>query len=327
MSTAYAERVSAPSPVPTAQPMLAASGDLPRGPGWAYELKWDGVRAVARIHGAARLFARSGAEVTLAYPELAGLVAAVDEVVLDGEVVVMGPDGRPSFTALAERMHVRDPGKAAQLAQTLPVTYMIFDLLGVGPEDLRGLPYRVRRERLEAIGELARDEGGRWLVPPRFSDGPGTLQAAVDLGLEGVVAKRLDSPYRSGQRGPEWIKVKNDLTGDFVVGGWRPGVRQLGALLVGIPRPDGLLDFRGRVGGGISNASEQNLLSLLRPLAVVKSPFAVPLTREDAKAATFVRPELVVEVRYGQLTPERRLRFPRFVRLRQDKSPGEANDG
>lgn len=314
-------------PIQSAPPMLATSGELPRGSGWAYELKWDGVRALGQIKGRVRLFARSGVEVTLAYPELAALAGVAGDVIIDGEVVVMGPDGRPSFTALAERMHVRDPGKAAQLAVTLPITYMIFDLLELAGEDLRARPYRERRERLEDLDGLVRDDGGRWLVPPRFADGPGTLQVARDLGLEGIVAKRLDSPYRSGLRAVEWIKVKNDLSGDFVVGGWRPGVRQLGALLVGLPRPDGMLDFRGRVGGGISNASERELLALLRPLRAGSSPFASPLAREDSRGATFVRPELVVEVRYGQLTPDRRLRFPRFVRLRPDKTPGEANDG
>jgi bifunctional non-homologous end joining protein LigD len=315
--------------------MLATGGDLPTGPGWAYELKWDGVRALAVItqgRTALRLFARSGAEITAGYPELAPLASAlratdIDDAVLDGEIVALGEDGRPNFMALAERMHVREAGRTAGLATTVPVTYMIFDLLRLNGAALLGVPYRERRELLEALADGPPLGGStRWLVPPRFDDGPATLTAAQDLALEGVVAKRLDSAYRPGLRTPDWIKVKHEHTGDFVVGGWRPGSRALGALLVGRARPDGALDYRGRVGGGISASAEKALLAALKPLHTTASPFAGALPREDAKDATYVRPELVVEVRYGQLTPDAKLRFPRFVRLRPDKSPAETED-
>src|SRR5690349_5430500 len=122
--------------------MLATTGPLPAGPGWAYEFKWDGVRALATVRdGALRLHARSGAEITLAYPELAPLAHATGDAVLDGEIVVFDEHGRPSFTALAERMHVRDPVRAARLAATLPVTYMIFDLLRLDGVDLLDRPW------------------------------------------------------------------------------------------------------------------------------------------------------------------------------------------
>jgi bifunctional non-homologous end joining protein LigD len=140
-----------------------------------------------------------------------------------------------------------------------------------------------------------------------------------------VVAKRLDSLYRPGQRATDWIKVKRDQTGDFVIGGWRPGERKLGALLVGTPVPGGLA-FRGRVGGGITGATERKLLAALEPLRVAQSPFVDGLARPDAREARWVHPELVVEVRYGQLTSDGRLRFPRFVRLRPDKTPAECAD-
>lgn len=300
--------------------MLAVSGELPVTAGWAYELKWDGVRAIGVIRsGRLRLYARSGAEVTAAYPELAPLAGALaTDAVLDGEVVALTADGRPSFTALAERMHVREKGRAARLAAAVPVTYMVFDLLGLGDEDWAGRPYRQRREALER----AVAPGAHWLVPPTFTDGPATLAAAEEHALEGVVAKRLDSLYRPGTRSTDWVKVKREQTEDFVVGGWRPGERRLGALLVGSPVPGGLA-YRGRVGGGISGAAERALLAVLEPLHTGAPPFVDEVPREDARGATWVRPEVVVEVRYGNRTPDGRLRFPRFVRLRPDRVPSD----
>ena len=300
-------------------PMLATAGTLPHGPGWSYEFKWDGVRVLSLFSGGApQLFARSGTTVTAAYPEISALSLPAGSL-LDGEMVVLDSAGRPSFTALAERMHVRDVTKAARLAVSLPVTYMIFDVLRLAGEDLTPLPYAQRRARLEGL-DLA---GGHWMVPPSFTDGPATESAARENSLEGVVAKRLDTPYLPGARSPDWIKVKFDRTGDYVIGGWRAGARRLGGLLVGVPGPEGLR-FRGRVGGGIGAAAEKELLAALAPLAVRASPFAAgAVPREDARGAHWVSPDLVVEVRYGNRTPDGRLRFPRFLRLRPDKTPAE----
>jgi bifunctional non-homologous end joining protein LigD len=305
--------------------MLATSGPLPTGPGWAYELKWDGVRAIAALdgRGGTRLFARKGPEITVAYPELAGLAAALGErdAVLDGEVAVLDENGRPSFRALAERMHVRDAARAARLRRTVPVTYLIFDLLRLDGEDLSGRPYTDRRAALNELG-LGSDY---WIVPPSFDDRQATLAAAEEYKLEGVVAKRRTSLYRGGTRSPDWIKFKLESTGEFVVGGYRPGARALGALLVGVPGEQGLA-FRGRVGGGISNASERELLQILGPLRSSESPFEADLPREDSRGAVWVRPEVVVEVKFGERTVDRRLRFPRFLRLRRDKTPDEVID-
>jgi bifunctional non-homologous end joining protein LigD len=313
---AYGDRV----PGAPLSPMLATAGPLPRGPGWGYEFKWDGVRVLCSFPGGAPLlWARSGAAVTLAYPEL-GALDLPPHSLLDGEMVVLDAAGRPSFTALAERMHVRDPARAARLAGALPATYMVFDLLRYGGESLLALPYAQRRARLEEL-----DLGtGPWMVPPAFTDGPATEAAARENHLEGVMAKRLEAAYHPGIRSADWIKVKFDRTGDYVIGGWRPGVRRLGGLLVGVPGPDGRLRFRGRVGGGIGAAAERELLAMLAPLATPDSPFAAgAVPREDARGAHWVSPELVVEVRYGNRTPDGRLRFPRFLRLRPDKSPLE----
>lgn len=310
--------------------MLATTGELPVGPGWSFEFKWDGVRALAVITPTAvHLYARSGAEITTAYPEHLGLREAlagdgITDAVLDGEIVVLDEDGRPSFAELAERMHVREPGRARALAATLPTSFMVFDILAANGTDIRGVPYVERRELLESLaGRLG--EKGRCIVPPRFGDGPATVAAARELRLEGVVAKRLQSVYRPGVRSPDWVKLKQDRTGDYVVGAWRLGRRELGALLVGVPGPAGLF-YRGRVGGGISAAVERELLARLGPLQRRHSPFADAVPREDLKGSSYVEPVLVVEVRYGNLTPDGRLRFPRFVRLRPDKDPSEVAD-
>jgi bifunctional non-homologous end joining protein LigD len=311
--------------------MLATAGELPAGPGWSFEFKWDGVRALAVVgRTGVHWFARSGAEITKAYPELAGVRAALaavglTEAVLDGEIVVLDASGRPSFTALAERMHVRELGRARSLAATLPVSFMVFDLLSANGSDIRDVPYVERRTLLESIASRL-GESGRFVVPPRFADGPATVAAARELHLEGVVAKRLQSTYRPGVRSPDWVKLKHEKTAEYVVGGWRTGRRTLGALLVGVPGPDGRLTYRGRVGGGISDAVERDLLARLATLRTAHSPFADEVPREDLKGASYVDPVLVVEVRYGNLTPDGRLRFPRFVRLRPDKTPGEVAD-
>jgi bifunctional non-homologous end joining protein LigD len=305
--------------------MLATAAELPTGAGWAFELKWDGVRAIAVCSGGTtRLYARRGNEVTVAYPELAGFAAGLApglDAVFDGEIVVLDQAGRPSFRDLAERMHVRDKIRAGQLAAKIPVTYMIFDLLRIDGTDLCPLPYAQRRAALEDL-DLA---GEHWLVPPVFDDGPATEAASREYALEGVVAKRLAAPYRPGIRSPDWIKHKSEQTGEFVVGAFRSGARQLGSLLVGVPGPGGLL-FRGRVGGGISNASEKQLLSVLGPLRIPESPFIDQIAREDARSATWVRPEVVVELRFAERTRDGRLRFPRFMHLRPDKSPDEVID-
>ncbi|MET7395661.1 non-homologous end-joining DNA ligase [Dactylosporangium sp. NPDC005572] len=302
-------------------PMLASAGVLPSGPGWAFEFKWDGIRAIAVVSGGAtRFYARSGAEVTAAYPELAGIGRGLDDTVLDGEVVAMDEAGQPSFQVLAERMHVRDPHRAARLAAAVPVTYLVFDALRIDGEELTHQQYTVRRSRLEGL-----TLGARAVVPPSFDDGPATVAASRENRLEGVVAKRTSSLYHPGLRTPDWVKVKLEQSAEFVVGGWRPGKRALGALLVGVPSADGLA-YRGRVGGGISGESEKALLNALQPLTAAGSPFGDTVPREDARGAVWVSPHLVVEVKYSHRTRDGRLRFPRFLRIRPDLSPAEVSD-
>lgn len=315
-NTLYREGVTGPA----YRPMLAVPAPLPAGRGWSYEFKWDGIRAIAVIGGDTagrlRLLARSGADITVAYPELAGLGGLADDAVLDGEIAVLDGPSVPSFEALAERMHVRDARRAARLAARHPVTYLVFDLLRAGGVDLCDRPYRQRRE---ALARLVPD-GPHWMVSPVFGDGAATWAAAGENGLEGVVAKRDDSPYRPGQRSADWVKVKRVATDDLLVGGYRPGVRELGALLVGEYDEHGRLAYRGRVGGGISARQMRDLLDLLAPLRRPTSPFAAPVPQPDARGATWVEPRLVVEVAYGNRTGDGRLRFPRLRRIRTDRA-------
>src|SRR5215475_1095031 len=174
----------------TVLPMLASAGPLPTGPGWAYELKWDGVRALVDVSPAGmRIVSRRGNEVTPAYPELAGLAQVAPDVLLDGEVVAFR-EGRPSFAALQTRMHVRSTAAARRLAAQTPVMYLAFDVLRLYGVDLTARPYTERRATLERLGV----DGPQWTVPPSFDDGPATLAAAEQHGLEGVVAKRLAAP-------------------------------------------------------------------------------------------------------------------------------------
>lgn len=306
------------------QPMLATRGDhVPIGDAWVHEVKWDGIRALADVAGGRlRIHTRNENEVSVAYPELRGLPAVADDALFDGEIVALG-DGVPSFGALADRMHVRDATKAARLAASNPVTYLVFDLLRLDGEDLCGRPLRERRELLLGLGierVFGADERVAWQVPPTYDDGPLLLAAAESQGLEGIVSKKVASHYHPGRRSKEWLKFPIRPTGSYVVGGYRHETgsdSRLGAVLVGEPTPDGLV-FRGRVGSGIAGKAGQRLGELLRPLVADESPFAVDLPRLDRDGTVWVRPELIVDVQYLTLTTDGRLRQPAYRGIRTD---------
>jgi bifunctional non-homologous end joining protein LigD len=309
------------------KPMLAVPGTLPPDDGsWAFELKWDGVRVIAAVTPeGVRLTGRSGADMTPAYPELAGLAAALGELrpVLDGEVVVLRPDGRSDFQALAPRMHVRTPERARALAAATPVTYVVFDLLELAGTNTVALPYDRRRELLERL-DLT---GPHWQLSPAVAgSGADILEASRRLGLEGVVAKRRDSPYRPGRRSDEWLKIKNVLTQDVVIGGYTIGdgrrASTFGALLVGIPTTGGLA-YAGSVGTGFDDRALDELAGQLRSLEQAGSPFTTPIDPRHARTARWVRPDLVGEVRFGHWTDDGRMRHPSWRGLRPDKSPAE----
>jgi bifunctional non-homologous end joining protein LigD len=308
------------------QPMLATAGTLPTGPGWAYEFKWDGVRTLVDSSTSGfTLTSRLGNDVTVAYPELAGLAGVADDVLLDGEVVSL-VDGRPSFFALQGRMHVRKVVEARRLAAQAPVTYLAFDVLRLYGVDLTGRTFAERRATLERL-EVA---GPHWTVSPLFDDGPATAQAATDNGLEGVVAKRLSSVYRPGLRTHDWIKVRFSHRQEFVVGGWEHGEGGrsggIGSLLLGVYEGafDGAgLVYAGQVGTGFSAAALRSMEKRLRPYVVDSSPFVAMPPDVRGRPITWVRPEVVVEVEFAEWTVDGRLRFASFQGVRTDKRPEE----
>ncbi|MET0740051.1 MAG: non-homologous end-joining DNA ligase [Candidatus Nanopelagicales bacterium] len=311
------------------KPMLATAGDLPpsaEDPLWAYEMKWDGVRAVTYVEGGhAHLFTRNDRDVTVSYPEVAEALSAlgVEDAVLDGEVVALGPEGRPSFGRLQNRMHVASPAAVRRLREQLPVVWFGFDLLELGPRSLLDLPYEARRELLEDL-DISSTAA---TVPPAFVGvGSDAVAASKEQGLEGIVAKQRSSTYSPGRRTQTWIKVKNIHMQEVVVGGWRPGQGRrgggIGSLLMGVPGPDGML-YVGHVGTGFDDAALDRLEAMLRPLVRATSPFANELPREASRDAVWVEPEVVGEVAYGEWTRDSRLRHPVWRGLRPDKSPSD----
>lgn len=304
--------------------MLAtAAAALPR-PGedqrWGYEFKWDGVRALGHVRaGGLTLVSRNDRDISPSYPELVGFGQAVDidNTVLDGELVAFDAAGRPSFGSLQQRMHVTARTALTRLMEHVPVTYLLFDVLWLDGRSLLGEPYQARREALESL-EL---RGLSWQTPPYFpGGGADVLAASVSNGLEGVLAKRLDSTYLPGQRSPYWLKVKNLRMQDVVVGGWKPGQGRRsglpGSLLLGIPGPDGLT-YVGKVGTGFTDRNLADISKRLRELAQPRSPF-VEVPREHARDAQWVRPDLVGEVEFGEWTSDARLRHPSWRGLRPD---------
>jgi bifunctional non-homologous end joining protein LigD len=301
--------------------MLAtAAGQLPTDPGWAYEFKWDGVRVLVDVRdGRVRLSSRAGNDVTAAYPEVVALAGAAEDALVDGEIVALA-DGRPSFNALQARMHLRDPADVRRLAAEAPVTLVAFDLLRRYGVDLTPRPWSERRATLDRFAVDHPD----WTVSPAFDDGVATESAAREHGLEGVMAKRRGSPYRPGVRSPDWLKLRFQRTGDFVVIGFEGpvGSRTLSSLVLAVAEDDGRLRFAGKAGSGLDGRTCAALQRRLEPVA--RCPVDPPPPKSPGRATSWVLPELVVEVRFSGWTPDGRLWQPVFRRLREDKSVREA---
>ena len=309
-------------------PMLAtAAGAMPGDEGWACECKWDGMRVLALIdQHHLSLVSRTGRDVTAQFPELGELLDAPGPrpLILDGEVVALAA-GRPSFAELQPRMYASTAAGVSRLARRHPAVYLVFDVMHLGRQPLWHEAWHRRRLRLEALGLASAHVS----VPPASHDLAAMQAAARSLGLEGVVAKRLDSTYRPGIRSPHWLKLRFVLAQEFVVAGYRALrsghaiTRELGSLALGYhARPgDDRLTFAGLVGSGLTRANRRDLLRALLPRRQETNPFAgQPQPPSDVR---FVHPELVVHVAFIEWTPQGLLRQPAFKGLRLDKPVGE----
>jgi bifunctional non-homologous end joining protein LigD len=323
-----------PDPPPAYRPMLATTSGQPfDDPQWLFELKWDGVRALATCMRPGRgddasttLVSRQGNDITAAYPELASLWERVlaRNAVLDGEIVALAPGGVPSFERLQQRMHVRDAAAIERLRARVPVTYMVFDLLWADGEPLIGLPLTERLARLDAVAV----PGGSIQRSDVVAEHGRALYAAVrERGLEGIMAKHAASVYRPGRRSPEWRKVKSRREVDCVIGGWLPSTtpaRPVGSLLLGLYAGPALR-YVGRVGTGFDDAELRRLAPLLAERTSERCPFDEPPVRGRADgppvAGRWVAPELVCRVEYGEVTARARLRGPSYKGLQPQADP------
>jgi bifunctional non-homologous end joining protein LigD len=307
------------------QPMLAKLSPTVPTPedGYGFEFKWDGIRAIAFSEtGTWRLMTRNQEDVTRRYPELRALSdrLGAHAVILDGEVVALGPNGVPSFEQLQQRIGLNSESEIRRMMKQVPVIMMLFDILYLDGRSLLGTTYVDRRRALEGL----KLSSPHWQTPEyRVGEGTAMFEASKSSGLEGIVAKRLTSVYEPGSRSGSWMKVKNRLEQEFVVGGWMEGQgrRQghVGALLVGYWE-DGKLVYAGRVGSGFSDRTLDELDRLLAPLAREQSQFG---KGSPPRAAHFVEPKLVVEVEFAEWTSAGQLRAPVYKGVRPDKDPSE----
>ena len=303
--------------------MLASPGThVPTDSGWSHEVKWDGVRVLADTtrHTGTRLLSRNENAVTVAWPELNRSPLGDRDLLVDGEVIALNERRLPDFRVLQDRMHVRNAATAARLADRLPATYMVFDVMRVDGKDVSDQPLGERRKILRGLGL----EHSTWQVPDAYDDGPMLFEATLQQGLEGIVSKRLTSRYVFGERSRSWLKFAHRHRRSYVVGGWRPQegtADRLAALLVGEPTDAGLA-YRGRVGSGIGAAASRALAGLVAPLARADSPFGDQVPTADARGTFWVDPVLVVDVETHGVGYER-LRQPSFRGVRGDLSPGD----
>jgi bifunctional non-homologous end joining protein LigD len=330
----------------TFEPMLARPVDrLPDGEGWAFELKWDGVRAFAAAEGGvARIVSRRGEDLTPRYPELAAIVDGLSDhdALLDGEVVAFDPDGRPSFGRLQQRMGLTNEAMIRRRVAETPVTYVAFDLLWLDGRSQLDEPYEERRRLLDELGF----DGPSWQTPRNhLGDGEALLELVRERRLEGVVAKRLASPYRPGRRSADWMKVKVRRRQEVLIGGYMPGeggrTGRVGSLLLGywdatpeeaqsLNRPQRLV-YAGGVGTGFTQQMLDELTAALAPLRRDASPFDLGWDPAEKYAArvrergplVWVEPELVCEVEFTEWTHEDTLRAAAFKGLRDDKDARE----
>jgi bifunctional non-homologous end joining protein LigD len=308
--------------------MLATTGGEPfDDPEWAFEPKWDGIRAIAVCDGSSTiLISRNRRDITAAYPELHKLheqLVALDAMV-DGEIVAFEA-GTPSFQLLQRRMHVRDVSQIERLTREIPVTFLAFDLLYMDERDLTSLSYQERRERLEAA--LVPSERLQ-LSPSVIGEGTALFRAVAEQGMEGVVGKKLGSRYVPGERSRSWLKFKTSFDVDVVVVGWSEGSGQrkgtVGSLVMGLYDAD-RIHYAGQVGTGFTQHTLADLRRRLVDLGEAPVPFDPDVLRAapELRNVRWVPPELVATVEHRQVTAAGRLRAPSFKGLRTDKRPDQ----
>ncbi len=307
------------------RPMLAKTGDPFDSEDYLFELKWDGLRTLLfKTEGRIELQNRNLRNVTSWYPELQSLGSSIrgGAVIIDGETVILNPDGVPDFHQMQNRFGVDDPKRAAILGKTIPATYVAFDLLHLNGRDMLSVPLEERKRRLESILH----EGPHLLYGDHVEKyGKRFYEDALNKGFEGIIAKERSSQYLLNARGSSWIKIKGSTTIDCVVIGFTEGegARALtfGSLVLAVYNQKGNLQHVGSVGGGFDNQTlvtlRTKLERLVRKTPTVKEPIEV------LSPVTWVRPSLVCEVRYMAMTNDKKLRFPRFSTLRTDKTPEE----
>jgi bifunctional non-homologous end joining protein LigD len=314
------------------KPMLAKASDLPeRDDHYAYEIKWDGIRAIIYIEGKQlKIFSRNSLDITGQYPELQELANSCksDRIILDGEIIAFDSHGRPSFELLQQRMNLVSPKSIAKVRQQVPIHFVIFDILALDQCCFFDLSYLERRNKLENL----RLNGPHWQTPSyTLGTGAAMLEATRKLGLEGIIAKRLQSTYYPGQRTGDWLKIKNIARQELLIGGWIPGKGnrsgKIGALLVGYydqapiaakkrGSPPQLV-YAGKVGSGFNEKTLETLKHRLEALSRPNSPFS----ESTPKLSRFVEPQLIGEFEFTEWTSNHTLRHPVFKGLRLDKEP------
>lgn len=325
---------AAPAPDPDLRPMLSERGSPAEferldEQEWAFEMKWDGIRALAFVDGErCALRSRSGGDLTAAYPEFAALPAVVngERAVLDGEIIAFGTNGAPSFSRLQRRFGLTDRAEVERARREAPASYLVFDVLSVNGRDCRSLPYRQRRELLDALVEPM--PGVPAALPEVFAGSARDAAAAsLRLHLEGVMAKRWTSRYRSGVRSSDWRKFPLILAEEAVVIGWRdsPSDSQGFASLLLADWQDGAWRYAGRVGTGFSSAERRTIRARLAPLEHAEPAAEVPV--EVGRDAHWVRPELVGEVVSKGRTAGGSFRQAVWRGWRPDKRPADLTMG
>lgn len=306
--------------------MLASVAEEPFSKqGWVFEPKFDGIRAIAYVSGAnVKILSRRGLDLTSRYPELVeSLQQSSNDLVLDGEIVAFDEKGRSSFQLLQQASGLRGRGHLDRSKQNVPIRFYVFDILSVDGKKTIAKPLTERKELLK---KFLVESGDVRRVDDLGEDGNRAFLACLENGLEGVIAKKVDSPYLPGKRVPTWLKLKATKTSEFLVCGYTEGKgsreNSFGALVLGILNADDQLVYAGSVGTGFNDSTREKLFKVMQPLKTTKCPFSV---RPMAKAiASWLKPEMVVEIKYAEWTMDKKLRMPVFLQVRTDKKPSEA---